>query len=337
MLTRYLICSILPDSAQGKLSYPHLTWIKYRCGYWINTVSSGVDPGKLGQLCVEDDMLKPMIAATAVLVIAGSSTVYAQQYSGGPGGDDGGLRFEQQYRPSADDIKAFTDARIAALRAGLELTPDQEKNWPPFEQAVRDLVKLRVERIQAREAGGEQQSPANPFDRLQHRADAMSRLGAALKRVADAGAPLYQSLSDAQQHRFKLLAHFLRPHWMGGGFWQEHREFGNDGRGGPGGYFERRDGGSRSMMGRDRDDGGSRSMMGRDRDDGESRGMMGGDRDDGKSCGMMGRDRNDGGSRGMMGRDRNDGGSRGMMGRDRDDGGSRGTMGRDRDEDPDDL
>ncbi len=119
-------------------------------------------------------MLNPMIAAMAVLAIAGSSTVYAQQCFGQRGDGDGGVRFEQQYRPSGDDIKAFTDARIAALRAGLQLTPEQEKNWPSFEQAVRDLVNLRVERIQTREAGGEQQSPINPFDRLKHRADAMS-------------------------------------------------------------------------------------------------------------------------------------------------------------------
>jgi len=55
-------------------------------------------------------------------------------------------------------IKAFTDARIAALRAGLQLTPDQEKNWPPFEQALRDLVKLHQQRKHEREAGGEQRS-----------------------------------------------------------------------------------------------------------------------------------------------------------------------------------
>ena len=50
-------------------------------------------------------------------------------------------------------MAAFTDARIAALKAGLELTPDQAKNWPPFEQAVRDMVQLRVQRIQARQSG----------------------------------------------------------------------------------------------------------------------------------------------------------------------------------------
>ena len=53
-------------------------------------------------------MFKPMIVATAVLAIVGSSTVYAQ-----PCGH-GDARFEQQYRPSADDVRDFTDARIAA-------------------------------------------------------------------------------------------------------------------------------------------------------------------------------------------------------------------------------
>ena len=207
-------------------------------------------------------MLKPMVTATAVLAIVGSSTVSAQQCSGGPGGD---ARFEQRYEPSADDIKAFTDARIAALRAGLQLTPEQETNWPLFEQAVRDLVKLRVERMQARGAGGERQPSANPFDRLQHRADAMTRLSAALKGVADAGAPLYQSLSDAQKRRFTFLAHLLRPHWMsGGGFGEEY-----SGRGGP-----------RGMMAPEGDNGGPHGMMGPEEDDGGPHGMMGPDRDE---------------------------------------------------------
>jgi hypothetical protein len=203
-------------------------------------------------------MFKPMIAATALLTIVGSSTVHAQQCG------HGDARFEQQCRPSADDLKAFTDARIAALRAGLQLTPEQEKNWPPFEQAVRDLAKLRVERMQAREAGGEQQPSTNPFDRLQHRADAMTQLSAALKGVANAGEPLYQSLNDAQKRRFTFLAHVLRPHWQGGGFGEEYR-----GHGGPHG-----------MMGPEEDNDGPRGTMGPEGENGGPHGMMGPDRDD---------------------------------------------------------
>jgi len=127
-------------------------------------------------------MLKPVVAA-AVLAIAGSSFVYAQQRSGEPD-FDGGPRSWQHPLPSVGDVRAFADARIAALKAGLQLTPEQEKNWGPFEQALRDLVKLRIDRIQARETG-EQPPPANFFDRLQRRADAMAQFGGALKQVAE--------------------------------------------------------------------------------------------------------------------------------------------------------
>src|SRR3984885_4362030 len=128
----------------------------------------------------EDDMLKPVIAATAVLALAGSTLVYAQQRSDGRGGfGDGGPRAEHQHRHlSAEDAAAFADARIAALKAGLELTPDQAKNWPAFEQAMRDAAQMRIQRMQEREARRQQQgqnaqgnapgnaqtqAPVNPF------------------------------------------------------------------------------------------------------------------------------------------------------------------------------
>jgi zinc resistance-associated protein len=204
-------------------------------------------------------MFKPVIVAAAALAIAGSSIVYAQQRSGGPGAQgEGGPRFEHRHRLSAQDMAAFTDARIAALKAGLQLTPDQAKNWPAFEQALRDRAQLRIEHMQAREAGKEQsQPPTTPFDRLGRWADNMAKVGAALKRIADTGVPLYQSLDDAQKNRFRMLAHMLRPHrhhmhafnqgsgrgWRQGqgygrdsdqsGNWRGygHRQFGPDGHG----------------------------------------------------------------------------------------------------------
>lgn len=184
-------------------------------------------------------MLKPVIAATALLAIAGSSYVYAQQGFGGHGGD-GGPRYEHRHHMSAADASAFADARIAALKAGLELTPDQAKNWPPFEQAVRDLVQLRIQRIQARQSGDQQQS-TSPFDRLSRHADNMSKTSTALKKVADAGAPLYQSLDDGQKGRFMMLARILRPHHHmradnGQGGWHQGQGDGRDGQGGQQGW-----------------------------------------------------------------------------------------------------
>jgi zinc resistance-associated protein len=189
-------------------------------------------------------MLKPVIAATALFALAGSTFVYAQGFGGYRSFGDGGPRFERWQRPSAADMAAFTDARIAALKAGLELTPDQVKNWPPFEEAVRDLAQLRIARMQARQAADQTTpaTPVSPFDRLSQRADDMSKTSVALKKVADAGAPLYGSLNDDQKGRFVMLAHFLRPHphmhgfngnggggFGGHGWWQKDgSRFGQD-------------------------------------------------------------------------------------------------------------
>lgn len=168
-------------------------------------------------------MLKPAIIATAIVILAGSSIVLAQQNSDveNASPDLRGPRGEHRYRPSATDMAAFTDARIAALQAGLELTPDQAKNWPAFEQALRDAAQLRMQYIQARQAQlQEEQTPeqnqasANPFARLEQRADNLAKVSAALKKVAGAGTPLYQSLTDAQKQRFTILARMLRLHWM---------------------------------------------------------------------------------------------------------------------------
>jgi zinc resistance-associated protein len=177
---------------------------------------------------MEDNVLKPLVIATAALAIAGSSIVFAQQRFAGPRGDGNfGPRVERWHHLSADDMAAFADARIAALKAGLELNSDQAKNWPALEQALHDLAQLRIERRRAREnadqGGSAAAAPATPFERLAQRADRMAKTSAALKRVADAGTPLYQSLNDAQKNRFKILARMLRPH--------RHRFAFNEGRG----------------------------------------------------------------------------------------------------------
>src|SRR5262249_49407229 len=126
-------------------------------------------------LPVEDRMLKPVIAATALVAVVGFSLVYAQQRFDGPRSfSDGSPRVDYRHRFGVEDVAAFADARIAALKAGLALTPDQAKNWPPLEAALRNMVALRIERIKARQAA-EQQSPASPFDRLARRADNMSK------------------------------------------------------------------------------------------------------------------------------------------------------------------
>ncbi len=151
-------------------------------------------------------MWKPVIAATAALALVGSTLVYAQQQQGG------GHR-----KLNPDRYARTMNARIAAIKAGLELTPDQVQKWGPYQQSLQDLIQFRVQRMQARQAAQQQadnaqpKKGADPFARLSRRADAMTQSAPLVKKMADAGEPLYQSLSDAQKGRFKMLTRLLLP------------------------------------------------------------------------------------------------------------------------------
>src|SRR5690348_831808 len=92
-------------------------------------------------------MMKKIVAGTLALSLVGAGLALAQSRSEGDA-DAAAPRSERGYRPSAEDMAAFADARIAALKAGLRLNADQEKNWPAVETALRDLAKQRAERRQ---------------------------------------------------------------------------------------------------------------------------------------------------------------------------------------------
>ena len=150
-------------------------------------------------------MWKTVLAGSTALAIAGATLAYAQQ---GPGGRD----FLPRWHPSAQDIGAFADARIAAVHAGLKLSAEQEKNWPAVESALRELAKQRSERFAARASADR---PKDAIERLALRADVMTQRGAALKKLADAAGPLYKSLDEGQQHRFVVLARLGARHFGG--------------------------------------------------------------------------------------------------------------------------
>jgi hypothetical protein len=157
-------------------------------------------------------MRKFAIAAVAVLAIAGSTAVYAQHRHWGYG----------HSRMSPEDRAAYTDARIAAVHAGLKLTADQEKLWPPVEAAVRDFAKLRIDRANARmnppRDDSSQQKPDDPVARLRDRAENMAATAAARKKIAEAADPLYKTLDDGQKRRLAVLTRF-----GGREGWRHHR------------------------------------------------------------------------------------------------------------------
>ena len=115
------------------------------------------------------------------------------------------------WRPSATDRAAFVDARIAGLKAGLKLNPQQEKLWPPVEAALRETAK-REARVDAfRREREQRQGPIDAIERMRLRAEMLTETGVDLKKIADAAAPLYAALDDAQKHRMDVLVR-MRAH-----------------------------------------------------------------------------------------------------------------------------
>ncbi len=137
-------------------------------------------------------MLKAVVAATAAVTIAGSSLPTLSPKAA-----------RMARAAGSPPPRTCAPSRLRGLlrcAPGLMLTADQEKHWPAFEQAMRELQQLRLNRITAiREARREGRQPVtDPAERMRQRATRLSESGAVLKRLADATEPLYRSLDDAR-------------------------------------------------------------------------------------------------------------------------------------------
>ena len=151
-----------------------------------------------------------LIAGTAAVTIAGGSFALAQSAPPAPPAQNTPAQNApadaQRYRATPEDRAALTDARIAALKAGLKLTAEQEKNWPAVEAAIRDLAKQRADRASAmRDGRNAQAQRPDAIARLRRGADMMTERAAGLKKLADAAEPLYKTLDEGQKHRFATL------------------------------------------------------------------------------------------------------------------------------------
>jgi hypothetical protein len=142
---------------------------------------------------------------------------------------DRGDRAERSEISASQSIDR-ADARIAILKADLRLTADQAKNWSGFETALHDVATKRAKALtDARDsqsgrsasdaataapaasedadiaARRERDARANPqqddITALQRESDALAAQSAALKQIADAAKPLYDSLDDRQRQR----------------------------------------------------------------------------------------------------------------------------------------
>ena len=144
-------------------------------------------------------------ACLASVAVAGAQTTAAPATPSAPS------EASQWMQRFTETREAMLDARLAGLKAGLKLTADQEALWGPFEAAVRDFAHARMARMQSmmeRMEGDDEEAgpPPSPIDRIDHMATRLSDVGASLRKIADAGKPLYASFDEQQKQMFGFLS-----------------------------------------------------------------------------------------------------------------------------------
>jgi hypothetical protein len=155
-------------------------------------------------------MLKIAVAGTTALFLTASSIANAQSsQTSAPASPE---------RLNVADRNSLTDMRIDLVKAALQLTPDQEKLWPPVESAIRagaEDRKARIAKIQetvgrrADESRVEAMRNRDPIAFLQRRSEALAQRSADLDKLAEAWQPLYKTLSQEQRQRMAALAIFV--------------------------------------------------------------------------------------------------------------------------------
>src|SRR5262249_54638393 len=156
-------------------------------------------------------MLKLLVTGTTALFVTLSPLAFAQAPSPGPA------------QLSPKNLAELTDARIAIVKAALQLTPDQEKYWP----AVADAIRVRSQNRDARiariaetvgkmsdESASDILRDRDPIAFLDRRAEALAQRSQDIKKLADAWRPLYATLSPEQKQRLASLTLFAL-HQMG--------------------------------------------------------------------------------------------------------------------------
>ena len=117
-----------------------------------------------------------------------------------------------------NDRNALTDLRIDLVKGALQLTPEQQKYWPPVENAIRARAEDRRDRFakiaetmgkRADESPAEVMGNRDPIAFLQRRAEALAQRSADLNKLAEAWQPLYKTLSPEQRQRMAALAVFV--------------------------------------------------------------------------------------------------------------------------------
>jgi hypothetical protein len=103
---------------------------------------------------------------------------------------------------TAEQIVTNSDANIDRIKAELNLTPEQEKNWPAFSSAMHYLGHNGADRLNLRIARAKRDPPDDIIEQMRNEAQFLNDRAVDQRSVADAAEPLYTSLDDKQKQLF---------------------------------------------------------------------------------------------------------------------------------------
>jgi hypothetical protein len=157
-------------------------------------------------------MLKTIVIGTTALFLTASASQIANAQNSQTSSP------ATPERLTATERNTLTDMRVDLVKAALQLTPEQEKLWPPVESAIRANAedrRARIAKIQETVGVRSDQSRADvmrnrdPIAFLQRRSEALAQRSANLDKLAEAWQPLYNTMSQEQRQRMAALAIFV--------------------------------------------------------------------------------------------------------------------------------
>ena len=103
---------------------------------------------------------------------------------------------------TAEQIVSNSDGNIERIKAELNLTPEQEKNWAGFSSAMHYLGHNGADRLNLRIARAKRDPPDDIIEQMRNEAQFLNDRAVDQRSVADAAEPLYASLNDKQKQLF---------------------------------------------------------------------------------------------------------------------------------------
>ena len=134
----------------------------------------------------------------------GGSSKNAKAGKGGRGTKQAAVLTQEQGEPqlTAEQIVANSDANIDRIKAELNLTPEQEKNWAGFSSAMHYLGHNGADRLNLRIARAKRDPPDDIIEQMRNEAQFLNDRAVDQRNVADAAEPLFASLNDKQKQIF---------------------------------------------------------------------------------------------------------------------------------------